>query len=474
MESLPLAWIADTMNACIQGIVTGDVTRIVLDSRQAGPGSLFFALQGERADGHAYVTQALERGAVGAVVSRPVPGAQGALIEVKDTLRALGDLAHHYRARFTLPLVGITGSVGKTSTKEMTAAVLQARYTTLANEKNYNNEIGVPLALFQLNETHEAAVIEMGMRGLGEIDRLAEIAQPTVGVITNIGYAHIERLGSRERIAAAKAELLARLPADGTAIVPRRGAFTELLRAWIPEGCRTLTFSETADDDADVVVEAASIDTRPGSLPLYRIRVGGETFQLQLNVPGQHHGVNAATALAVGLALDVPIAAACAALERWQGAEGRMTVRKTNGGLTILDDCYNAGIESMASALATLEAVAQGRPAVAILGDMRELGDFAAEAHRRVGEIAADSALRLLVTVGDLAATLGDAMDACRREEALPPVERRHYADTDAAAADVPARVRPGDTILVKGSRAMEMERIVAALTGEPVGDAHG
>ena len=226
-----IRWLVETLNApiladaavALHGVVTG----VSIDTRTLKPGDLFFALQGEHSDGHEYVKAAFEKGAIAAVVSHPVADAGGRQIRVPDTLRAFGDLAGAYRRLFDIPVVGVTGSVGKTSTKEMIAAVLRTRYNVLANEKNFNNEIGVPLTLFQLEARHEVAVIEMGMRGLGEIDRLAEIAAPTIGLITNIGYAHIERLGSRENILRAKTELYQRLPKGGIAIVPADSEFTK-------------------------------------------------------------------------------------------------------------------------------------------------------------------------------------------------------------------------------------------------------
>ena len=226
MESFTLGWAVEKLGANLpEGAAERVVRGICTDTRNDAQDTLFFALKGETSDGHQYVEKAFEKGAMAAIVSEVQSNIDGIQIVVPDTVIALGDLAQAYRLQFDIPVVGITGSVGKTSTKEMTAAVLRTKYNVLANEKNYNNEIGVPLTLFRLEKTHEVAVIEMGMRGLGEIDRLAEIAAPTIGVITNIGYAHIERLGSQEKIAEAKSELLARLPSDGVAILPAEDKF---------------------------------------------------------------------------------------------------------------------------------------------------------------------------------------------------------------------------------------------------------
>ncbi|HZO91046.1 MAG TPA: UDP-N-acetylmuramoyl-tripeptide--D-alanyl-D-alanine ligase [Chthonomonadaceae bacterium] len=476
MEPFTLAWAAEAMGARLHGTPTGLVQGICTDTRRGASGALFFALQGEHTDGHNYVAQAFAAGAVGAVVSREAAGISGPLLVVPDTTRALGDLAARYRRRFVIPIVGVTGSVGKTSTKEMIAASLRAKYNTLANEKNFNNEIGVPLTLFALTPAYEVAVIEMGMRGLGEIDRLAEIAQPTVGAITNIGYAHIERLGSRERIAQAKSELLARLPEGGIAVLPRHDPFYDYLRGRVPQGCRVLSFGQgrvECEPQPEVCVTPVR-DLPEGGLSAH-VRAPGESAQLALRVPGSHHLQNAAAALAVAVALSVPLTQAAAALESWQGAEGRMVITRTPEGLTVLNDCYNAGPESMQAALATLAQVApQGAGRVAVLGDMKELGDFAPEAHRLVGRKAAETGLRLLVTVGDLAREIAAEAERHAGDRGLALPALRHFADSEAAAAHIRDLAAPGDAVLIKGSRAMQMETIVAALTGAQESGAHG
>lgn len=470
MESFALSWALEAMQAQIVGEPDGEVFSICTDSRQAAPGALFFALQGEQTDGHRFVAQALAAGAVGAVVAHPVEAAGGTQLVVSDPLIALGDLAQRYRAGFSLPVVGITGSVGKTSTKEMVATILETRFQTLANRLNYNNEIGVPLTLFRLKRSDTAAVIEMGMRGLGEIDRLAQIAQPTLAVITNIGSTHIQRLGSRENIARAKSEILTHLPADGVVILPERLPFDTLVRSHIPKGCRLLTTAIEASETADLWVEADKSAQVAPDKTSFLLHVRGERmpFPVSLSAIGVHNRNNAVQALAVGHALGVPFSDAIAALESWTGAEGRMMVRHTATGLTILDDCYNAAPESMRAALHTLQAQAGSR--VAILGDMRELGDYAHDLHVEVGAAARHTGLRLLVTVGELAGIIADAV--LREHPEAPPIQR--FGTTAECVAQIHSLVRSGDTVLVKGSRALEMEKIVAALTGEASGHRHG
>lgn len=473
MEPFTFAWAAEAMGAQALGSADALITGICTDSRKGAEGALFFALPGENADGHRFVPQAFAAGAVGAVVSQPMEGAAGPQIVVRDTLRALGDLAQVYRRQFDIPVIGVTGSVGKTSTKEMLSAVLHTRFITLANEKNYNNEIGVPLTLFRLTKAHQAAVIEMGMRASGEIDRLAEIAQPSIGLITNIGFAHIERLGSRESIALAKAELLARLPEGGVAILPADDAFLETLRAQVPPGVSIVLYGQDRDSAPQPYVRIRPVAAHAGPGAEALVFVGNREAFLTLRAPGAHHLQNAGGALAVAALLNIPLKQAVEALATWEGAAGRMTVRHAPDGLTVLDDCYNAGPESMEAALATLHqrTAAQG---VAVLGDMRELGSFAPEAHRFVGRKALDATPRLLVTVGELAREIASEASRVAAEQgrAMPP--HVAFSDTESAAQSLRALLVPKDTVLVKGSRAMEMEKIVAALLGEEAADAHG
>lgn len=463
-QGLPLTWVAEVLGAEVYGDLSANIDGICTDTRQGAMGALFFALQGENADGHRFVAQAFRAGAVAAVVAQKVEGVEGTQFVVPDTLRALGDLANAYRRQFDIPVIGITGSVGKTSTKEMMAAALRTQYRVLANEKNYNNEIGVPLTLFGLRREHQVAIIEMGMRGLGEIDWLAEIAAPTIGVITNIGYAHIERVGSREGIAQAKAELLGHLPQGGVAVL-MESEFAPFLSRHVPAGARIVWCGYGEDSSAEVV--ALSEGAEP-----FRVRIAGEVYDVPLAVVGTHHHPNALLTLAVAQVLEVPIPQAIAALGVWEGAEGRMTVRKTADGLTVLDDCYNAGPESMRAALKTLRQMA-GDGGVAVLGDMREMGEYAAGLHFTLGPEVLDAHLRLLITVGETTPEIvrGAQIAAAEQQTGMPQLQ--HFTATKEAVEHIREWVHPGDTVLVKGSRAMEMEYIVAALTGEAVRGGH-
>lgn len=441
------------------------VSGICTDSRVVSPGDLFVALRGEKQDGHLFVDRALEAGAAAALVERSSDGVfAGPAVVVEDALRALGDMASNYRRMLPAAVAGITGSIGKTSVKEMAAAVLETQYCTAANRGNFNNEIGVPLTLFSLDETTEVALVEMGMRGAGQIDLLARIAEPSVGLITTIGYAHLELLGSRAAIAAAKAELIARLPAGGTAILPRHDDYFDYLKSRVPAGVRLLTFSVDPGLDADVHAE-------PDGEQGFRVRVGGATEYGRLSVIGEHHWRNTAAAVALGIAFGVPVEQSVKALERWTGAPGRMVLREGRSGALILDDCYNAGPESVRSALRSLAAYgARGR--VAILGDMRELGEQGIELHRSLAASVVAAKPRLLITVGALAQHIAYAL----AEHGAAGPSHIHFDDSIRASEMAANLVEPTDVALVKGSRAMEMEKIVAALMGASEGEvvSHG
>ncbi len=441
---------------------------IVIDSRQASPGSLFVALRGERQDGHDYVADAFNRGASAALVSRPVAGCttwpvQGSLppeaggpvcLQVPDVLRALQDVAAAWRARHTgCRVVAVTGSVGKTSTKEAIAAVLSRRFRVLKNEGNYNNEIGLPLTLLQLDPGYERAVLEMGMYAPGEIARLVEIARPGVGVVTNVGPVHLERLGSIEAIATAKGELARGLSGDAVLILNGDDAHVRAMAANTPAR-KVITYGLEAG--ADLLAQAVASHGLDGISARFHYQGQGRTVRLP--VLGRHNVYPALAAAAVGLAEGLgweEIAAGLASC----GSLGRLRVLTGPGGVTILDDTYNA---SPASTLADLDLLAEmpGRR-LAMLGDMLELGSYEEEGHRQVGR-RAGQVLDVLVTVGPRARWIAE--EAGRANPGLAVVT---FDDRVEAASWLRPQLGGGDYLLVKGSRGMALEHIVALLAGE-------
>ncbi len=447
---------------------------VVVDSREATPGSLFVALRGERADGHDFLAAAVARGARGALVRRErvdgqtldhpstlVDPASGAglveatpdtvfLIAVDDPLSALQQLAAYHRGLFAPTVIGITGSVGKTSTKEVTAAVLRRRYRTLKNPRSFNTEATMPIALLQLERHHEVAVLEMGTFGPGEITLLTQLARPQIGIVTNIGPSHLERMGSLEVIAQAKSELVAALPADGHAIL---NIDDERVRA-MAGVTAARPFFYGLDPAADLWAD--QIESRGLEGITFRAHHAGEAVVLRLPLLGRHSVHTALAATAAGLLLGLGWDAIVDGL-RDESAQLRLLAVPGVGGATLIDDTYNA---SPASSLAALNLLADldGRRIVA-LGDMLELGDFEEQAHRIVGRRVAEVAQRLIV-VGQRARWIADEAMAC----GMPGDGITIVDSNEAVIALLREQMRPGDYVLVKGSRGVAMEGIVAAL----------
>ena len=432
---------------------------ISTDTRRITPGALFVALRGETHDGHDYLQAAADAGATAFVVDRALTDSEPRLpyILVPDTLHALGDIARLVRNDFKGPVVAITGSVGKTTTKEMIADVLGTTFHVHKSAANFNNEIGVPQTIFALDDTHTALVVEMGMRGLGEIRRLCEIAAPTIGVITNIGSSHIERLGSREAIAQAKGELFESLPADGVAIYPADDDFAVVLAAKF--GGRKVAVGTD--------VSATEVTRHENGYRFTVTTPDSRPTKFFLPSPGAFNVQNALLTIAVGDVLGVPLDISARALLRWKAPAMRLEIVTGANGCTILSDAYNAAPDSMVGALKTLREtpVKDGGNRIAVLGEMRELGAHSAEGHTLVGRAAATLAKPdMLVVVG---------ADDARKIAAGAIAEKFdtgniHYFDTaDDAAKILPFIVTGADVVLVKGSRAMAMEKIVVALGGE-------
>ncbi len=442
----------------------GVFARGVVDSREARAGDLFFALRGERADGHDFVRAAFAAGASGAVVARPVEAPPQAVVyHVSDPLTALQRLAASWRRRHDVRVVGITGSVGKTTVKELIAAVLARRYAVLKSEANLNTEIGIPLTLLNLRAEHQRAVLELAMYEPGDIALLARITRPTVGVVTNVGPVHLERVRSFGRIVAAKAELVEALPADGLAVLngddARVAAMARRTRArsvlyGLSEQC-DVRATDLSGHGLDGFSFRLTISRGVGLQP-DRGAEGGE-IRIDCPLPGKHHVYAALAAAAVALNDGMSIAEIADALREFPAAhpevlEGRLTVRPGPNGSTIIDDSYNASPASMIAALDLL-AETQGRH-VALLGHMRELGTAEAEGHALVGQHAAKTC-DILFVVGEDARHLADAArDAgCRDVHWL--------AATEDAAEALRKELRAGDICLIKASRAVGLESVV-------------
>ena len=418
---------------------------VCTDTRKIQPGSLFVCLRGERFDGHSFASQAAQLGAAALLVDHPVDADVPQLV-VTDTGKALLQLAGWYRRRFRLPVVGLTGSVGKTTTKEFIALVLGAKYNTLKTQGNLNNEIGVPQMLFRLEDSHTAAVIEMGMNHFGEISRLTRAVAPTVGLITNIGVSHIENLGSRAGILQAKLEILEGMAPDAPLIV---NMDNDMLRT-VQLGDRPLlTFAiddQSADFTATDIAEQGSTTT---------FTVHHSTFTQPVTIPtvGIHNVYNALAAMAVGYVTGVNPAAAAAALANYVPAGMRQNLVQV-GGVQVIEDCYNASPDSMRAALQTLGKLPVHRR-YAVLGAMLELGDYAKEAHTQVGKMAAENGIDGVLAYGADAAYIVEAAKQAGLENA------RLFDTKEALAQSLAQQVQPGDGVLFKGSRGMNLEDVM-------------
>lgn len=438
------------------GAITGPVKNCPLgglstDSRNIAPGDLFVPLRGERFDGHDYLSQAVRNGAAACLSDEVVAGLPVPVVRVEDTLRALGDIAAAYRLQLKGPLVAITGSAGKTTTKEMLASILERIGPGLKTAGNFNNLIGLPLTLMKLQPDDQWAVLEMGTSALGEIERLTEIARPTIGVITNVGAAHLETLAGLDGVARAKGELVAGLQ-GGVAVVNLDDPRVAVLP--IANGVKKLTYglAEEADIRAEAIVEE---DNRLG----FTLVTRSARRPVILSIPGRHNVHNALAAAAAATELSVTIDDIVGGLEAFRPVAGRMNLFPLTCGGLVLDDCYNSNPLSATAALDALKKLDGRGRRIAVLGDMLELGPAAQELHRELGEKAAAVA-DLLIAVGSFSeAVCAGAVKAGMNSDR---VERLGSAgDAATLLQDI---LRPGDLILVKGSRGVKLEQVVEIL----------
>ena len=443
------------------GNVLGRVERleikgVSIDSRKIKEGELFVAIKGDQFDGHDFVPDAIKNGAWGALVERSTLenkfsslGHLKNILAVEDTLYSLQEMSHMHRRKFTIPLVGITGSNGKTTTKEMLAAILHQKGPVLKTEGNLNNHIGVPLTLLKLEPHHTAAAVEMGMSAAGEIDMLARLASPTIGVITNIGPAHLEFFQNMDGIADAKGELLDNLQAGGTAVLNADDVFFGALKKKYTG--KVLSFG--IDREADV--RATEVRQGKDHTDL-TMNVDKTAMHVRLRTVGRHNVYNALAAAGAALAAGMSVDAVKTGLDGFEPMAMRSELRQVQG-RTVFADFYNANPASMEAALITLMTLAPGHQAVAVLGDMLELGASSADAHREIGRLASRLGVDLLITVGQLAKHIADgAVDSGMPSERVH--ETRSHAD---ATGLLRKHTRPGDAVLIKGSRGMKMEKIL-------------
>jgi UDP-N-acetylmuramoyl-tripeptide--D-alanyl-D-alanine ligase len=454
---MPAFTVQDIVRATQGALVTGDlsvpVTGVSIDSRTLIVGDAFFAIVGHRLDGHAYLGEAVGRGAACVIVHAlpdDVP-ANVPTILVEDTTRALGRLAAWHRAKFPVPVVAITGSIGKTTAKELTASVLATRFNVLKPASSFNNQWGLPLTLLRMTAEHQAAVVELGTNQRGEIKALAAIASPTVGVVTVVAPVHTEFLGSIEGVREEKAALVRALGADGIAVLNADDARV----ASMARECagRVVTYGLAPAATVHVVGDVTDGETGLR----FALEVGDRRVPVALTLGGRHNVTNALAAAAVGVALKLDLEDIARGL-----GEARPAARRGQwvvaGDVTILDDTYNASPTSVRAALEMLSARRRGRRAVVVLGDMLELGAMADDAHRETGRVVAALPADEFVGVGRAAAL---AVEAARTAGIAEAYHAKTYED---AVSHLAKRLAPGDVVLVKGSRGMRMERVVDAL----------
>ncbi|PKQ29540.1 MAG: UDP-N-acetylmuramoyl-tripeptide--D-alanyl-D-alanine ligase [Actinobacteria bacterium HGW-Actinobacteria-10] len=448
----------------LAGSADAMVNGVAIDSRDVSPGNAFVALPGERVDGHDFAPAALEAGARAVVVTRASTELQDVLtdatsrgtsiVRVVDALEAVQALASYHRGRLFCPVIGVTGSTGKTTTKDFLVSVLSRRFKVVATAGNQNNDLGVPLTIFEAGADTDALIVEMAMRGAGQIARLARIASPTVGLITNVGTSHIELLGSQDAIAHAKGELVASVPSNGAVFLNGDDAFSEMIAK---TSMAPVTYYGYCGG-CTVTAEGVEVDMM--SLPSFDLVVGENRAHVRLCVPGRHNVYNALAAAAVAMHLGMSAGEIAVGLEEARAGDMRMQSFETASGITVINDAYNANPTSMRAAVETLAGMTAATKRVAVLGDMAELGSLTELAHFRIGEDVARLGIDVLVTVGERARHIADgARAAGMNDETIRPCAA--VAEAGEVLDDV---VDPGDVVLVKASRVMGLEAVVEGL----------
>lgn len=421
-----------------------EIRGVVIDSRNVQAGFAFAALAGEKTDGHNYVPKAFELGACCCIVEHEVPCGDGCLIIVPDVAKAMAQLAEEYRKMLDIPVIGISGSVGKTTAKEMIASVLSQKFSVLKTDKNFNNELGVPLTIFRIEPEHEAAVIEMGISDFGEMTRLAKMVRPTMAVFTLIGNAHLEALHDRSGVFRAKTEMLEYMPEDGTVFL---NADDDLLSTC---ECRQRKVLYGLGENSDV--RAEHISSSAYSEQSCDISFRGRHLHAEIPAYGKHMVYAAAEAAAVGFALGLSDEQIVKGIAEYETVGRRANIIKTDH-ITIIDDCYNANPDSVKCAVDSMGDM-PGRK-VCVLGDMLEMGTQKAERHADIGKYAAEHGVELLLCVGEL------SKNTCRGAEEIRAL---HFESNAELIKELPKLIEKGDTVLVKASHSMKLEEISEAL----------
>lgn len=443
----------EEIRKAVDGSLSGEnisVTSVSTNSREIEKGALFIPLKGANFDAHDFIDSAVENGAAAVIAHRKV-NTSVPVIYVEDTHKALGDLAAYYRSIHKIPVVGITGSVGKTTTKDMVASVLSQKYNVHKTEGNHNNDIGVPITLFGLEDDTECAVVEMGMNHFDEIDYLAKIAKPDIGIITNVGSSHIENLGSREGILKAKCELFENMP-DGYKIINGDNDMLITVKDKYKNMCR---FSMN-DKNAEIYADNIKPDIIRGIYCTIHTAVGA--FDVKVPIPGFHMVSNAMAATAAALKLGLSLDEIKKGIEAFTPTGMRMEITET-GKYTVIDDTYNANADSMKAGIDVIT-YAETKKAC-VLGDMLELGEFADKYHREVGEYAAEKNIDAIVCIGELSRSMYEGAYGKRKENVYYfPTQEEFWEKSDSI-------LEKGMTVLVKASRGMHFEKTTAKLKGD-------
>lgn len=455
---------ADVLSATSGILISGSTdtvfSGVCTDSRNIEAGSLFIPIVGERFDAHTFLADTLNSGAAGALVSNmelanKLKMPHKTIIQVDDTTIAMGDIASWYRGTFAVPVVAITGSVGKTSTKEMIQAIMNKKFTTLKTPGNFNNAIGLPLSIFKMDEEYNAMVLEMGMNSLGEISRLSKIAKPDISVITNIGISHIEKLGTRQNVLKAKLEIMDGMNSEGVLILNHDDAMLSEIKPFVER--RVVTFG--LEEGSDIRAEGVFGKGEDGCI--FTMSIDGEKYSVSLKLPGVHNVYNALAAVCVGSVLGIPISDMIEALNDFTSDDSMRMFIKDFNGIKIINDCYNASPTSTNAALCVLNEINSTGRKIAVLGNIHELGEWTEKGHREVGEACVKNHIDFLVAVGDYGNyTIAGALDAGFSSQLV-----KFFDSNNEACEFLSKMAKTGDVVLIKGSRGAKMEQIYDCLT---------